>query len=136
MHSRLWNALGCSRFCVQMKYSDVSMLKIIPQFSHFASTLFSFRMNDTILETYNITSLHLIIKAGEASVHCTIFMISGFKSFSLQSTILSDNKRESDQYSCFPCSKNYPLTGSDSPFPSPENPAKRSDFTLSRKSDN
>ena len=80
MHSRLWNALGFSRFCGQMKYSDVSMLKIIPQFSHVASTLFSFRMNDAILETYSITSPHLIIKAGEASVHCTIFMISGFRS--------------------------------------------------------
>ena len=56
------------------------MLKITPQFSHVASTLFSFRMNDAILETYNITSPHLIIKAGEASVHCTIFMISGFRS--------------------------------------------------------
>jgi hypothetical protein len=73
MHSRLWNALGCSRFCGQMKHSDVSMLKIIPQFSHVASTLFSFRMNDAIPEMYSITSPHLIIKAGEASVHCTIF---------------------------------------------------------------
>ena len=43
------------------------------------STLFSFRMNDTIPVTYSITSLHLIIKAGEASVHCTIFMDSGFR---------------------------------------------------------
>ena len=78
------------------------MLKIIPQFSHVASTLFSFRMNDTIPVTYSITSLHLIIKAGEASVHCTIFMISGFMSLSLLSTILSDNKHESYQKACFP----------------------------------
>jgi hypothetical protein len=108
MHSRLWNALGCSRSCVQMIYSDLSMLKIIPQFSHFASTLFSFRMDDTILETYSITSVCLIIKSGKASMHCTNFMVFWIQVSSLLSTILSDPGLESDQYSCFSCSKINP----------------------------
>lgn len=56
MQVRLWNKPGCSRFCIRMKYSDVSLLKIIPQFRHFAYTLGDLCIDDTVLDTYSITS--------------------------------------------------------------------------------
>jgi len=77
MHVRQWNRPGCSLFCIRMKYSDASLLKIIPQFRHFAYTLGDFCIGDTVLETYSITSLFFNHKfwRGTGAMHANFFII-------------------------------------------------------------
>jgi hypothetical protein len=53
-----------------MRYSGLLMLKIIPQFRHFASTLPGLGIDDTMSLPYPITCSDEILKAGNAPVPC------------------------------------------------------------------
>jgi len=77
MHLRTWNRPGCSLFCVRMIYSALLMLKVTPQFRHFASTLPGLGPDDTILKNpHSISYSQVIIKSGKASLQCMPVMVS------------------------------------------------------------
>jgi len=70
MHVRTKNKPGCSLFFVRRTYSSLLMLKVTPQFRHFASTLPGLGSDDTMRLPYSITCSDKIIKRGNAPVPC------------------------------------------------------------------